>query len=84
VNPERQTSISLSGFDRKGGEDYCFKRPQYFWKPLSQQPVFMHRDRRKPQFVTQVDSDPRSGLLLQFAIQVFCSPLHRIGAANAV
>jgi hypothetical protein len=66
-----------------GSADYCFKRPQYFWTPLSQQPVFMQSDCRKPQLVTQVEIEPRSGLLLQTAMQVFCSPLHRMGAANA-
>ena len=68
---------------RVGSAGYCFWRPQYFWKPLSQQPVFMQRDCRKPQLVTQVDIEPRSRLLLQTAMQVFCSPLHRMGAATA-
>lgn len=66
-----------------GSADYCFKRPQYFWTPLSQQPVFMQSDCRKPQLVTQVEIEPRSRLLLQTAMQVFCSPLHRMGAATA-
>jgi len=71
----------LSG--RGEGAPYCFNKPQYFWKPLSQQPVFMHSDWRKPQLVRQIDIELRSAALLQFAMQIFCSPLHRIGAANA-
>ena len=50
---------------------------------MSQQPVFMQSDWRKPQLVRQVDIEPRSRLLLQAARQVFCSPLHRMGAATA-
>jgi len=34
---------------------YCFSKPQYFWAPLSQQPVFMHIDWRAPQFVMQIE-----------------------------
>jgi len=40
----------------------------------------MHADWRTPQLVTQVDIDERSRLFLQAAIQVFSSPLQRIGA----
>jgi len=43
----------------------------------------MHADRRSPQLVTQVDIDERSRLFLQAAMQVFSSPLQRIGAENA-
>ena len=43
----------------------------------------MQSDCRKPQLVTQVEIELRSRLLLQAAMQVFCSPLHRIGAAAA-
>jgi hypothetical protein len=57
--------------------------PQYLCRPLSQQPVFMHADWRRPQLVRQFDTDARSRLLLQVAMQVFCSPLHRIGAELA-
>src|SRR5689334_11258353 len=63
---------------------YCFKRPQYFCKPLPQQPVLMHIDWRAPQLVTQIGIVERSGLLLQFAMQIFCSPLQRMGAAAAI
>jgi len=44
----------------------------------------MQVDCRAPQFVTQIDRNVRSGFFLQFAMHVFCSPLHRIGAAGAV
>jgi len=44
----------------------------------------MQVDCRAPQFVTQIDRNVRSGFFLQFAMHVFCSPLHRIGAADAV
>jgi len=44
----------------------------------------MHIDWRAPQLVTQIAIVARSGLLLQFAIQVFCSPLHRMGAAEVI
>jgi hypothetical protein len=40
----------------------------------------MHADWRSPQLVRQVDSDDRSRLFLQAAIQTFSSPLQRIGA----
>ena len=66
------------------GGGYCFCRPQYFWTPLSQQPVLIHIDWRAPQFVTHIERNERSGFFLQFAMQVFCSLLHRIGTANAV
>jgi len=62
---------------------YCFKRPQYFWMPLSQQPFFMHADWRTPQLVMQIDSVERSGFFLQLLMQMVCSPLHRMGAATA-
>ena len=61
---------------------YCFKRPQYFWAPVSQQPVFLHNDWRAPQLVTQIDNIERSGFFWQATIQRFCSPLHRIGTAR--
>ena len=64
-------------------QSYCLRRPQYRCGPLSQQPVFMQAERRTPQLVTHVDMDARLGLLLQLAMQVFSSPLHRIGAAVA-
>jgi hypothetical protein len=57
--------------------------PQYLCGPLSQQPDFMHADWRSPQLVRQVDSDERSRLFLQAAIQTFSSPLQRIGAEKA-
>jgi hypothetical protein len=43
----------------------------------------MHADWRSPQLVRQVDSDDRSRLFLQAAIQNFSSPLQRIGAEKA-
>lgn len=61
---------------------YCFKTPQYFWMPLSQQPVFMHTDWRRPQLVMQTESVDRSGFFLQLVMQAVCSPLHRMGAAT--
>jgi hypothetical protein len=63
--------------------DYCLSRPQYLCGPLSQHPDFMHADWRSPQLVTQVDIDERSRLFLQAAMQIFSSPLQRIGAENA-
>ena len=60
---------------------YCFKRPQYFCMPLSQQPVFMHTDWRRPQLVMQIESVDRSGFFLQPVTHAVCSPLHRMGAA---
>jgi hypothetical protein len=44
----------------------------------------MQIDWRAPQFVTHIDRNERSGFFLQFAMQMFCSPLHRIGTASAV
>jgi hypothetical protein len=43
----------------------------------------MHADWRSPQLVRQVDSDDRSRLFLQAAMQTFSSPLQRIGAETA-
>jgi len=43
----------------------------------------MHADWRSPQLVRQVDIDDRSRLFLQAAIQIFSSPLQRIGAEKA-
>jgi hypothetical protein len=43
----------------------------------------MQADWRRPQLVRQVDSDDRSRLFLQAAIQTFSSPLQRIGAEKA-
>jgi hypothetical protein len=43
----------------------------------------MHADWRTPQLVTQGPIDERSRLFLQAAMQVFSSPLHRIGAEKA-
>jgi hypothetical protein len=43
----------------------------------------MQTDWRSPQLVRQVDSDERSMLFLQAAIQTFSSPLQRIGAEMA-
>jgi hypothetical protein len=40
----------------------------------------MHADWRRPQLVRQVDTDDRSRLFLQAAMQTFSSPLQRIGA----
>jgi hypothetical protein len=40
----------------------------------------MHADWRSPQLVRHVDIDERSRLFLQAAMQVFSSPLQRIGA----
>jgi hypothetical protein len=62
---------------------YCLRSPQYLCGPLSQQPDFMHADWRSPQLVRQVDSDDRSRLFLQAAMQTFSSPLQRIGAETA-
>jgi hypothetical protein len=70
-----------------GGElrdSYCFKRPQYFWVPLSQQPVFLHIALRTPQLVTQIDMVDLSGFFLQLLMQMLSSPLHRMGAARTV
>jgi hypothetical protein len=62
---------------------YCLRSPQYLCGPLSQQPDFIQADWRNPQLVTQVDSDERSRLFLQAAMQIFSSPLQRIGAEKA-
>ena len=43
----------------------------------------MHADWRSPQLVRHVDSDDRSRLFLQAAMQTFSSPLQRIGADKA-
>jgi hypothetical protein len=64
-------------------QDYCLRSPQYLCGPLSQQPDFMQADWRSPQLVRQVDIDERSRLFLQAAIQIFSSPLQRIGAEKA-
>jgi hypothetical protein len=67
-----------------GGEPfYCLRSPQYLCGPLFQQPDFMHADWRSPQLVRQVEIDDRLRLFLQAAIQIFSSPLQRIGAAKA-
>jgi hypothetical protein len=66
-----------------GGPFYCLRSPQYFCGPLFQQPDFMHADWRSPQLVRQVDIDDRLRLFLQAAIQIFSSPLQRIGAEKA-
>jgi hypothetical protein len=66
-----------------GGLFYCLRSPQYFCGPLFQQPDFMHADWRSPQLVRQVDIDDRLRLFLQAAIQIFSSPLQRIGAEKA-
>jgi hypothetical protein len=63
---------------------HCFKSPQYFWAPLSQQPVFRHIDWRMPQLVMQIDSVERSGFFLQLLIQMVSSPLQRMGAASVL
>ena len=39
----------------------------------------MQFDCRAPQLVTQIDRNERSGFFLQFAMQVVCSPLQRMG-----
>jgi len=44
----------------------------------------MQSDWRAPQLVKQVGIEERSRLLLQFVMQIFCSPLHRMGAAGAI
>ena len=44
---------------------------------------FHAADWRSPQLVRQVDIDDRSRLFLQAAIQIFSSPLQRIGAEKA-
>jgi len=44
----------------------------------------MQFDCRAPQFVTQIDRNDRSGFFRQFAIQVVCSPLQRMGPAKTV
>jgi hypothetical protein len=44
----------------------------------------MQFDCRAPQFVTQIDRNDRSGFLRQFAMQVVCSLLQRMGAAKTV
>src|SRR5262245_46125025 len=44
----------------------------------------MQFDCRAPQFVTQIDRNERSGFLRQFAMQLVCSLLQRMGAAKAV
>ena len=44
----------------------------------------MQFDCRAPQFVTQIDRNERSGFFLQFAMQVVCSSLQRMGTATAV
>ena len=73
---------SCSG--RQGGWPfYCLRSPQYLCGPLSQQPDFMHADWRSPQLVRQVDIDDRLRLFLHAAIQIFSSPLQRIGAEKA-
>ena len=51
---------------------------------MSQQPVLMQFDCRAPQFVTQIDRNERSGFFLQFAMQVVCSSLQRMGTATVV
>ncbi len=66
-----------------GGPFYCLRSPQYFCGPLFQQPDFMHADWRSPQLVRQVDIDDRLRLFLHAAIQIFSSPLQRIGADKA-
>jgi hypothetical protein len=38
---------------------------------------------RAPQLVMQTEIEGRLGILLQLAIQTFCSPLHFIGWASA-
>jgi hypothetical protein len=43
----------------------------------------MHADWRSPQLVRQVDIDDRLRLFLHAAIQIFSSPLQRIGAEKA-
>jgi hypothetical protein len=72
---------SCSG--RQGGWPfYCLRSPQYLCGPLSQQPDFM-ADWRSPQLVRQVNIDDRLRLFLHAAIQIFSSPLQRIGAEKA-
>jgi hypothetical protein len=44
----------------------------------------MQYDWRAPQAVTQAGIADRSGFLLQLAMQIFCSPLQRMGTANAI
>jgi hypothetical protein len=43
----------------------------------------MHADWRRPQLVRQVDIEFLLKVFLQAAIQIFSSPLQRIGAENA-
>jgi hypothetical protein len=72
-----------AGHAWQDGRSYCLRSPQYLCGPLSQQPDFMHADWRRPQLVRQVDSEDRLRLFLQAAIQIFSSPLQRIGAEKA-
>jgi len=44
----------------------------------------MQYDWRAPQAVTQAGMADRLGFLLQFVVQIFCSPLQRMGAADAI
>ena len=58
-------------------------RLQSLLLPLFQHPVLTQIACRAPQFVMQVVSAARSGILLQSARQDFCTLLHLIGSACA-
>jgi hypothetical protein len=62
---------------------YCFIRPQYLLGPLSQQPVRMQICRLARQISRQFETVARANLT-QLLLQVFSSPVQRIGSASAV
>jgi hypothetical protein len=44
ADPDFAPFARTSDRRRQAATCYCFMSPQYFWVPLSQQPLFMHID----------------------------------------